>query len=141
MSFDLCVFDMDDVPEDLDVVEGWLEDDSGWNAPPTARLASFIAELESSFPGLEDEDEESDEDEDDLSPWASWPLTETLAHGRGNSFNIRWSSAESMSDEFRMRCQAAGLTLYDQQEGVLIRPETEGQPARRPSRWWRRRET
>lgn len=136
MSFDLCVFDMGDVPEDLDVLHEWLEDDSGWNAPPTPKLASFIAELESSFPGIEDEAE------DDLSPWASWPLTETFAHGRGNSFNIRWSSAESMSGEFRVRCRAAGLTLYDQQEGVLVRPQPATEVTKtRPSRWWKRRQT
>lgn len=131
MSFDLYVFDMDAVPDDEEELGELLEDDTGWGAPPTPRLVAFIAELSSSFPGLDDDP--------DGSPWASWPLDQTMLDGRCVGFNIVWSQAEAMSRAFRTRCEAASLSLYDPQESLVIRPAAGG--AARPTpprRWWRR---
>jgi hypothetical protein len=131
VSFDLYVFDMADVPDDEEELGELMEDDSRWGTPPTPRLAAFIADLEARYPGLDDDP--------DGSPWSSWPLGDTMLDGQCAGFNIGWSYADAMSREFRTRCGAAGLTLYDPQEGIVIRPSGNGSPgqqARRP--WWRR---
>ena len=115
MSFDLYVFDCD-VPDDEEVIGTWLEDDARWDAPLTPRLAEFVAHLEARFPGLADEP--------DASPWASWPLTQSMVDGQCCGFNIVWSQADQLSDEMRTLCRERSLTLYDPQESLVLRPET-----------------
>lgn len=131
MGFDLYVFDMDSVPDDEEELGEMLEESRGWGAPPTPRLSAFIEELASSFSSLDDDPDES--------PWASWPLHDTVLDGRGVALNIVWSHAGPMSRELRNRCNAAGLVLYDPQEGLVIRPFTGGVAERPRPRWWPRR--
>lgn len=114
MSFDLYVFDMDLVPDDEEELCEMLEDDSRWGGRPTPRLAAFIAELNSSFPGLDIDP--------DGSPWATWPLEQTMVEGHCVGFDIVWSHAESMIREFTARCDASNLILYDPQMSEVIRP-------------------
>ena len=128
MSFDLYVFDCE-VPDDDSMIGAWLEDDSQWGTALTPRLASFVATLERQYPGLDDDPEDS--------PWASWPLTQSMVDGRCCGFNIVWSHAEQLSAAMRSRCSEQGLTLYDPQESLVLRP---GGAASAPPkrRWWQR---
>lgn len=128
MSFDLYVFD-GDVPDDEVIIGGWMEDDSRWDAPLTPRLASLVAELERRYPNL-------DEDPD-TSPWASWPLTQSMVDGRCCGFNIVWSQSDQMSADMRALCSECGLTLYDPQESLVVRPGGAGDSATK-RRWWKR---
>lgn len=127
MSFDLYVFD-GDVPDDEETIGEWMEDDSRWGAPLTPRLAEFVADLERRYPGLDDDS--------DNAPWASWPLAQAMVDGRCCGFNIAWSRAEAMSTEMRALAAKHGLTLYDPQQGVVVRPASNPPPAKR--RWWKR---
>lgn len=130
MSFDLYVFDLADVPDDEGAIGDLLEDDSNWGTPFTERLALFVAELEQRYPALDDQP--------DASPWASWPLTDSMADGRCCGLNIVWSLAEQMSSEVAAACQRHGLTLYDPQAGVVRRPPSSGARPPRAKWWWRR---
>jgi hypothetical protein len=130
MSFDLYVFDLGDVPDDEEAIGDLLEDDSRWGAPLTDRLAQFVAEMERRYPGLEDRSNDS--------PWASWPLTDSMVEGRCCGLNIVSSAAEQMSSEVVAACQRHGLTLYDPQAGVVHRPPDSGASPTRAKRWWRR---
>ena len=129
VSFDLYVFD-GDVPDDEETITEWMEDDSRWGAALTPRLAELVALLERRYPGLDDDP--------DNSPWASWPLTQAMVDGRCCGFNVAWSHAERISTEMRTLCNQHGLTLYDPQESVVLRPN--GSPPRAPAkrRWWQR---
>jgi hypothetical protein len=128
VSLDLYVFD-GDVPDDEATIGEWLEDDSRWGASLTPRLATFVDELERRYPSLDDDP--------DNSPWASWPLTQTMVDGRCCGFNIVWSQSERMSAEMRSLCGEHGLTLYDPQESVVLRPGASSDgPTKR--RWWNR---
>jgi hypothetical protein len=110
VSVDLYVFDME-VPDDEEALGDLMEDSSRWDAPPTRRLQALIDDLEKRYPG-----------DDPGSPWASWPLTDTMVDGRVAGFNVVSSHAERMTREIRSACQKAGLILYDPQEGQIIRP-------------------
>lgn len=128
MSFDLYVFD-GDVPDDEATIGEWMEDDSRWGTPLTPRLATFVAELERRYPSLDDHP--------DSSPWASWPLTQAMVDGTCCAFNIVWSQSERMSAEIRVLCSEQGLTLYDPQESLVVRPGGSSlAPKKRP--WWKR---
>lgn len=128
MSFDLYVFD-GDVPDDEAALNNLMDDESRWGTPLTPRLATFVAELERRYPGLDDDP--------DNSPWASWPLTQAMVGGTCCAFNIEWSQSERMSADIRALCTEQGLTLYDPQESLVVRPGTSsGTSARR--RWWKR---
>lgn len=123
MSFDLYVFDVDDLPEDDEAIGELLEDNSGWDHALTPRLAAFVAELEASYPGLDVDP--------DGSPWSSWPLQSNSAmRGRCCGFNIAWSAADVMALEMRERTQRHGLTLYDPQSSEVVRPRPAGKPRR-----------
>lgn len=114
MSFDLYVFDLDALPDDGEAIGALLEDESGWGHALTRRLAAFVAELEASYPGLDDDP--------DGSPWASWPLAgNSAANGRCCGFNILWSAADAVSGEIRDRARRHGLVLYDPQTGEVVR--------------------
>jgi hypothetical protein len=130
MSFDLYVFDLGDVPDDEEAIGDLLEDDSRWGAPFTDRLAQFVAEMQRRYPGLDDHPNDS--------PWASWPLTDSMVEGRCCGLNIVWSAAERMSSEVAAACHRHGLTLYDPQAGVVHRPRDSGASPTRAKRWWRR---
>lgn len=131
VSFDLYVFDMHDVPHGDEAIGTLLEDDTAWNAPLTPTLAEFVAELEAEFPGLDDDP--------DNSPWASWPLTQSMVHGNCCAFNIVWSSAEAMSAEITSSATARGLKVYDPQSGSVVGIAPQGVPDGRARRkWWRR---
>jgi hypothetical protein len=124
VSFDLYVFDLDEPPIDPQVINDLLEDESGWGHELTSRLAAFVADLESSYPGLDADP--------DGSPWSTWPLAgNSMASGRVCAFNIRWSAAETMSGEIRERAQRHGLVLYDPQTGDIVRPASSSDGQRR----------
>ena len=91
MSFDLYVFDLGDIPDDEEAIGDLLEDDSRWGAPFTDRLGQFVAEMERRYPELDDRPNDS--------PWASWPLTDSMVEGRCCGLNMVWSAAEQMSRE------------------------------------------
>ena len=122
MSFDLYIVDDDTIPDDDEVLDELLGDDAAWGSPLTPRLAACVAELESRFPG----------DMDD-SPWASWPLEESVLHGRGCALNIVWPHAEAMSEHIRVASQRAGLSVYDPQSGQVHRPPNGASDANGPS--------
>lgn len=130
MSFDLYVFDLEDVPDDDEAIGDLLEDDSKWGAPFTDRLATFVAEMEQRYPGLDDRPDDS--------PWASWPLMDSMADGTCCGLNIVWSSAEQMSGIVAAACRRHGLTLYDPQADVVHRPRGNRASSSRARRWWRR---
>jgi hypothetical protein len=126
VSFDLYVFDCD-VPDDGGAIGELLEDDSRWDAPLSARLAAFVAELEARYPGLDDDP--------DHSPWASWPLSRSaMLDGRCVGVSIGWSYADRMSSEVRSLCADRGLTLYDPQAERVTRPSTAAEGAAKPCR-------
>jgi hypothetical protein len=114
MSFDLYVFDIDDIPDDEEALGELIEDENRWDVPPTGRLRAFIDDLEKHYPSLDDDPEGS--------PWASWPLGDTVVDGHGACFNIVWSHADRMSQAIRSACREAGLILYDPQDSQIIRP-------------------
>ena len=134
MSFDLYVFD-GDVPDDETAIGELLEDSARWGTALTPRLAEFVAELEGSYPGLDDGDDF------DNSPWATWPLTQAMADGCCCGFNIVWSHAGTMSSEMRVLCGQRGLTLYDPQESLVLRPPDSPPNAPTKRRWWKRERT
>ena len=124
MSFDLYVFDLDEPPTDFEAIARLLEDESGWGHELTPRLAAFVAELESSYPGLDADP--------DGSPWSTWPLAgNSMADGKVCAFNVRWSAAEAMSGEIRDRAQRHSLVLYDPQTGDIVRPAPSSDGVRR----------
>lgn len=138
MSFDLYAFDPEGAPHSLDEVADVLDDDTRWDAPLAPALADLVAELERRFPGLDDDP--------DRSPWASWPLDQSVASGHGCAFNISWSHADPVAAVVRELCAERGLTLYDPQEDRLVPPGDDGaapdattDAGRAPRRWWRRR--
>jgi len=92
----------------------------------TPRLAALVAELEERSPGLDDDP--------DRSPWGSWPLTRAMVDGRCCGFNNVWSRAEELSAAMRALCAEKGLTLYDPQAGLVLRPR--GSPAAESKRRW-----
>jgi hypothetical protein len=125
VSFDLYVLDFDDEePAPAELME-LMEDDANWGQPPTPALLSFIRGMEARHPWVESDP--------DGVPWASWPLGETMVSGRCVGFNIVWSWAESMKDDFVASCHELGLTLYDPQDDTVTRPQ--GKRGRR-RRWW-----
>ena len=130
MSFDLYVSDCD-VPDVGEKISEMMEDDSRWNAELSPRLAAFVADLEQRYPGLDDEPDDS--------PWASWPLAAggSMLDAHCCGFNIVWSRAEQMSAEMRTLSAAHGLTLYDPQDDIVIRPNDSASPPPK-RRWWRR---
>jgi hypothetical protein len=130
VSFDIYVFD-GDLPDDEQAIGDLLEDSARWGSSLTPRLAAFVEELQRRYPGI-------DEDSDD-SPWASWPLSQAMVDGRCCGLNIVWSQAERMSAELRSLCGQHGLTLYDPQCSVVLRPDdsqSRSAPTKRP--WWKR---
>jgi len=114
MSFDLYAFDVEHLPATDEAIGELLEDDTGWDHPLTDRLAAFVAKLERQFSGL-------DEDPDG-SPWASWPLTQSMMGGKCCAFNIVWSAADRMLPVFAALAQEHRLTLYDPQSGAVTPP-------------------
>ncbi len=131
MSFDLYVFDVDDLPEDDEEIGALLEDDSSWDKPLTSALAALVSELEARFPGLDDDP--------DNSPWASWPLNQSMAGGTSCGFNIIWSAAEPMSKAITAAATARGLKVYDPQSGAVTGPHATSPQGDQPRRtWWRR---
>jgi catechol 2,3-dioxygenase-like lactoylglutathione lyase family enzyme len=114
MSFDLYVFDIVDLPEDAARIGALLDDSSRRGAPYTPKLAAFVTDLERRYQGPEHEP--------DNSPWASWPLADSRAAGRRCAMHIVWSHAERMSNEIRQLCQQHGLTFYNPQTGIVLRP-------------------
>lgn len=122
MSFDLYVFDVERLRGDGDALADSIGDEAGWDQPLTARLSEFVEQL---YPSLLDDT--------DASPWATWPLTQSVAHGRGCAFNVVWSSVEQMASEMIGLCADAGLHLYDPQLGRWYPPK------RRRVSWWRRK--
>ncbi len=134
MSFDLYVFDLDDLPADEDAIARLLEDDSTWDQPLTPLLVALVVDLEQRHPapGGDDPAEAS-------SPWAAWPLTQSLVDGRCCAFNITWTAAELMTAELAAECRQRGLALYDPQESMVLRPGVSPGGGRR--RWWRRQAT
>jgi hypothetical protein len=103
-----------------------------WDAPPTPRLKAFIEALEKRYPSLDDDPDDS--------PWADWPLGDTILDGHGVSLSVVWSQADRMSQELRSACNQAGLTLYDPQESLVIRPtRPDTSPPKVARRWWKRR--
>jgi hypothetical protein len=134
MSFDLYVFDRDDPRDDEEAIGELIQDDSRWAAPLTPRLAVFVAELERRYPGL-------DVDSDN-SPWASWPLSDSVADGTGVALNIVWSQSEAVSTAVRALAHQQTLTVYDPQASEIISPTPQPSTPRVPSarkRWWNRR--
>ena len=130
MSFDLYVFDMEDLPEDDEAIGDLLEDDSAWDQPLTPALAQFVSALEAKFPGLDDDP--------DNSPWASWPLTQSMANGRGCGFNIVWSAADRMLGEITSSATARGLKVYDPQSGSVNAGTSPGSTGGTRRKWWRK---
>lgn len=114
MSFDLYVFDMDTVPDDFQAIGDLLEDGNNWDTPLTPTLAAFVSEMEARYPGLDDDPDES--------PWASWPLTQSMVGGRCCAFNIAWSASEAMTSAMVEAAASRGLTVYDPQGGSVVRP-------------------
>lgn len=107
-----------------------MDDESSWDEPLTPALSAFVAELEATYPGL-------DEDPDN-SPWSSWPLdSNAMVAGRCVGLNIGWSHAETMHVAIARACRHHGLTLFDPQDDTFDRPNSD-----RPSshaRSWRKR--
>lgn len=142
MSFDLYVFDLDRLP-DGDALFDLLEE--GDDGELTPALTALVAELEHRFPSLDDDS--------DASPWASWPLTQPVADGRGCAFNIVWSEATTMHEVFVAATAERGLLLYDPQDGEVLTSaevdraieqaitQLDEPPAPGAARrsWWRRR--
>jgi hypothetical protein len=138
VSFDLYVFDLDRLPTDDDAMFALLEEDDGPDDELTPALTAFVAELEHRFPSLDDDP--------DGSPWASWPLTQSVADGRGCAFNIVWSAAEAMNEAIAAAAAERGLLLYDPQGGDTSIPSVDldlvldhapPKPAQRS--WWKRK--
>jgi hypothetical protein len=127
MSFDLYVFDIDGLPEDDARIGALLEDSSAWAAPYTPKLAAFVTELERRYSSANGEP-------GDDSPWASWPLANSMARGRCCGLNLLWSHAERMSSEIRLLCGQYGLTFYNPQTGIVLEPA-----GVKKRRFWRRR--
>ena len=127
MSYDLYLFDME-LPDDPTRVAELLDDESTWDQPLTTRLAAAVAELEQRFPW--------DEDDPDGSPWASWPLIQSVAGGRGCAFNIVWSEAERMGGVMLDVARLHDLTIYDPQSDAVVRPGDAARTGKR--RWWKR---
>jgi hypothetical protein len=116
MSFDLWLFDVDG-SEDVRALMDDVEDESGWDAPLTPKLAEVVSTLASSYPSLDDDPASS--------PWASWPLAGGSAvHGRGCGLNVNWSHAERMRADVERHAVVGGLTLYDPQSDVVVPPVT-----------------
>ena len=131
MTFDLYVFDRADLPDDEMTLVELLEDDTRWNKPLTPGLAGLVAELELKYPGLDAAP--------DTSPWASWPLSDSVLDGTGLALNIVWSQAGRMSAELRAMCRRLGLIVYDPQESAVIRPTSMSAPSpAKRKRWWKR---
>lgn len=132
MSFDLYIFDRDDLPDDEELIGELMEDNSRWGAPLTPRLTGLVAHLERHYPGLDDDP--------DGSPWASWPLADSMVDGTGIGLNIVWSRSDQMGPEIRRIALERMLTVYDPQAGSVFRPAASGAPSptSKPKRWWKR---
>jgi hypothetical protein len=78
------------------------------------------------------------EDDPDDSPWASWPLTQAMLDGRCCGFNVTWSHADRMSAEMRALAAQRGVTIYDPQESLVLRPVTSPPSTGAKRRWWLR---
>jgi hypothetical protein len=130
MSFDLYAFDVDELPVTDEAIGELLEDQAGWDSPLSGRLSAFVADLEQRYPGLDDDP--------DGSPWASWPLTQSMMGGKCCGFNIVWSAADRMLPEFALACQRHGLTLYDPQAGTVTPPRSADDQSGRRKQLWRR---
>ncbi len=130
VSFDLYVFDLDHTPSDIDKIHELIEDGSRWGDPLSPKLLAFVTELESAYPGLDDDP--------DGSPWSSWPLDgNSMVDGQCCGFNIGWSHAEVMLPALTDACVRHQLTLYDPQTGGLVEPTPASGPAEKRG-WWRR---
>jgi hypothetical protein len=114
VSFDLFVFEPDAFPSDPDAMMALLEDEERFGRPLTPRLAAFAADLTAAHPGLDDDP--------DASPWASWPLDDSIGDGTALFVNIRWSEAERMRVEVERLCSRHGLLLFDPQTDEVVRP-------------------
>ena len=121
MSFDLYIFDRDDLPDDDEAIGALMEDDSRWGAPLTPRLAEFVAHLERQYPGLDDDA--------DGSPWASWPLTDSMVDGTGIGLNVVWSRSADVGPAIRRIAAERMLTVYDPQAGAVFRPAASSAPS------------
>lgn len=137
MSFDLYVLDLDGSP-DAAAVHALIDEEGGELSAP---LAALVVELEQRFPDLEDDPEGS--------PWASWPLQQPVAGGRGNAFNLTWGSADSLTEALVEAAARHRLTIFDPQTDLLVPPSdarVSGAGRRRAEtdetsgtkRWWRR---
>lgn len=73
--------------------------------PVSPRLDALVTELERRYPGLDDNPDDS--------PWASWPLFDSIADGTGICLNIIWSQSERISHELRLLANERGLVVYE----------------------------
>ncbi|MFJ9695445.1 hypothetical protein [Kitasatospora sp. NPDC101183] len=118
MSYDLAVWEgerpADDAAAGLRFEELYAEyvESDGPGAPPTERIAAYVAALLKRWPDL-------DEDEDDTSPWSSSPLIGE-ASGPFLYFPMRWSMAVEAAVFAAETARSMGLTCYDPQSQCLI---------------------
>jgi hypothetical protein len=131
MSFDLYVFDRADLPEDEEAIGEVIGDETRWGSVLTPNLTDFVAELQRRYPGLDADP--------DGSPWASWPLADSIADGTGLALNIVWSQADRVRAELLALCQDRGLVVYDPQASAIIRPQAPEPADAKSRRWWKRR--
>lgn len=130
MSFDLFAFDIESLPTDEEALAELLEDESQWGQPLTDRLAALVRDLERRYPGLDDDP--------DGSPWASWPLGDSMMGGHCCGFNISWSAADQVAPDVTEACRVLGLSLYNPQLGTVIGPAASAGADRPKRRFWRR---
>lgn len=135
MTFDLYVLDLDGTPDAAAVRALVDQQDAEPGDLLTGTLQAFVDELEARFPGLDVDP--------DHSPWASWPLGQPVAGGRGNAFNLSWSSADTTTEAMIEAASRHGLLIFDPQADLLVPPSAAriadvGQHRSAKKPWWRR---
>ncbi|MFI6879045.1 hypothetical protein ACIBL6_36965 [Streptomyces sp. NPDC050400] len=116
MSYDLAVWE-GELPADdrtarrvfADLSDRYL--DAGAAAPPSERIAAYVAVLLERWC-------EIGEDDEDTSPWSTGPLI-SEARGPLIYFPMRWSMAEEASAYAADVAQAMGLVCFDVQTSRL----------------------
>ena len=92
-------------------------DATGEESEPHPRLLEFLQNVTETYPdlmGLPNEDI-------DDGVWSDGPLTGNVT-GPLLYLGIRWSRAEEMAEFLVERATAAGLVIFDPQEGKLLSP-------------------